>query len=80
MIEAEYPGVPSIGCVSTGEITPEGYIDASFSILAMYSSDFKAQAVMLTNLEQKVMLYKRRLTRTLKEIGVTPTTGKQNSN
>lgn len=80
MIEVEYPGVPSIGCVSTGEITPEGYIDGSFSILAVYSADFKAQAVMLTNLEKKVMLYKRRLTRTLKEIGVTPAMGKQNSN
>ncbi len=68
-----FPNVPSIGCVSTGEFYPSGgYIDSSFTISSIYSSDFNVTGLLLTDLQDKVMLYKRKILSALEEINIGP--------
>ena len=69
-VQEIYPNTPNIGCVSTGEITTEGYSEGRLAVLAVYSSDFIVEPVILTSLKKKVMLYKRRITRAITQLGL----------
>lgn len=70
LVQEEFTDTPNIGCISTGEITTEGYVDSTFSIFSIYSPDFKVAPLMLTNLNKHIMLYKRNILETLSDIGV----------
>lgn len=66
-----FPNIPNMGCVSTGELYPTGgYIESSFTISSIYNDDFKVKAILLTDLQNKVMLYKRKILSALAEINV----------
>lgn len=70
VINEKYPDIPTIGCISTGEINELGYVDSTITINVIYGDDFIVKPIRLTHLKDKAMVYKRRIRRALSDIGV----------
>lgn len=68
VINEEYPDVPVVGGISTGEINELGYTDSTITINVIYGDDFEVKAIRLTRLTEKAMVYKRRIRRALSEL------------
>lgn len=44
-LRARFPGVPAIGCTTSGELTPLGYMDGSITAVSFPKGDFAASIV-----------------------------------
>lgn len=70
IINEEYPDVPVVGGISTGEINKLGYTDSTITINVIYGDDFEVKPIRLTRLTEKAMVYKRRIRRAINELGL----------
>ncbi len=70
LMKENFPDIDVIGCTTSGEIGPQGFVEASISAMSIAADDFETSTYMMKNIRNKAILAKNDLIKAGEKIGL----------